>query len=356
MIRRGWYGESVRHSLAARGVRTSSQYLKRKSAPIKIKAFPHAPGKAYPINERAVKEVLDRQGDNVKGIKEIHMTEPRTAEEAEAYARYMRKDRVIRVFAQPKEEVDDRLYAMMKNDILPHEVGHHVALYKRKITDPEIEMAEARADAHAAGFDVEDSDVHKFRQDMQPIAYNKQKEFDFQDIKGEWVQKSVKGNPPFQKGCKNVQAKYTPRPDGTIRVENSCTVDGKKRTMVGKARKVGERELQVDFFPGIPFTAGEFKVKKYSGNQMTVKGGKYEWQLERKNKKRAYNYTPTYVAGDLPVIAADGVGTAGAATVALIPLAVTAGALYVGGKIVKKQYDSAKKSKKSKKSRKKSKK
>jgi hypothetical protein len=30
MIRRGWYGESVRHSLAARGMRTNSQYMKKK--------------------------------------------------------------------------------------------------------------------------------------------------------------------------------------------------------------------------------------------------------------------------------------------------------------------------------------
>ncbi|MBR9700411.1 hypothetical protein GOV11_00930 [Candidatus Woesearchaeota archaeon] len=52
---------------------------------------------------------------------------------------------------------------------------------------------------------------------------------------------------------------------------------------------------------------------------------------------RRYNYTPTYVAADLPLIATDAVGTTGAAAVGLIPLAVTAGAIFVGAKIVKKE-------------------
>lgn len=50
-------------------------------------------------------------------------------------------------------------------------------------------------------------------------------------------------------------------------------------------------------------------------------------------------YTPTFVAGDLPAIGTDVVGTAGAATVSWIPLAVTGGVLYFGAKYGKKQYD-----------------
>ena len=53
-------------------------------------------------------------------------------------------------------------------------------------------------------------------------------------------------------------------------------------------------------------------------------------------------YTPTYLAGDLPLIVADGAGTAGAATVSLIPLAVTAGAIYVGAKGVQAGYKKGK--------------
>lgn len=62
-------------------------------------------------------------------------------------------------------------------------------------------------------------------------------------------------------------------------------------------------------------------------------------------------YTPTFVSGDLPAIGVDAVGTAGAAVVPLIPLAVMAGVVYGGAKYGKKKYDALKKeSKKPKKS------
>jgi len=52
---------------------------------------------------------------------------------------------------------------------------------------------------------------------------------------------------------------------------------------------------------------------------------------------RRYNYVPTYVAGDLPLIAGDAMGTAGASAVGLIPLVVPALLAYGGAKIVSKQ-------------------
>lgn len=54
-------------------------------------------------------------------------------------------------------------------------------------------------------------------------------------------------------------------------------------------------------------------------------------------------YTPTYGAGDLPAIGTDAVGTAGAAVVPLIPLAIGAGVLYWGAKYGKKKYKEIKK-------------
>ena len=50
-----------------------------------------------------------------------------------------------------------------------------------------------------------------------------------------------------------------------------------------------------------------------------------------------------YVASDLPLIGADAVGTVGAAGVALAPLAVAAGVVYMGGKFIKSEYDKDKK-------------
>lgn len=54
---------------------------------------------------------------------------------------------------------------------------------------------------------------------------------------------------------------------------------------------------------------------------------------------RKYFYSPTYVAGDLPLIAGDAVGTAGAEAVSLIPVAVPLALLYGGVKLAKKHKD-----------------
>ena len=54
------------------------------------------------------------------------------------------------------------------------------------------------------------------------------------------------------------------------------------------------------------------------------------------------------MAADLPLIVGDGLGTAGAATVSLIPLAVTAGAIYGGVVLTKKAFKAGQKVKKPK--------
>lgn len=51
--------------------------------------------------------------------------------------------------------------------------------------------------------------------------------------------------------------------------------------------------------------------------------------------KKYYAYTPTYVAGDLPAIGADAVGTAGAAVVPWIPVIVPLALVYGGTKYMK---------------------
>lgn len=73
-----------------------------------------------------------------------------------------------------------------------------------------------------------------------------------------------------------------------------------------------------------------------------------------KKPKKYMAYNPAYVSGDLPLIAGDAIGTAGAAVVPLIPVAVAAGAIYGGAVLSKKAYDKAK-GKKSKPKKKKSK-
>ena len=66
---------------------------------------------------------------------------------------------------------------------------------------------------------------------------------------------------------------------------------------------------------------------------LAAKGIKTRYQAHK------YYYTPTYVAGDLPLIAGDAVGTAGAEAVSLIPVVVPLVLLYGGVKIAKKHKD-----------------
>lgn len=69
-------------------------------------------------------------------------------------------------------------------------------------------------------------------------------------------------------------------------------------------------------------------------------------EMERKYMAHKYFYTPTYVAGDLPLIAGDALGTAGAATVSWIPTLVPLALLYGGASYaVKRKKERAKQGK-----------
>lgn len=114
--------------------------------------------------------------------------------------------------------------------------------------------------------------------------YMAKKDIDLQKYAGEWKQKSVKNEPWFQKGCKDVRAKYTPVKGG-IKVENTCvTKDGKKKTIKGFAKPVSKdnRTLAVDF--GFNFlNRGNYEIVKVnpSYTRAKVRGGKTVWELER---------------------------------------------------------------------------
>lgn len=153
---RGWHYESWRHSLAARRIPT--QYYATKWSVQRLE-----PGTVYPVSPADVRSVVFRKrADDARGIRAVRFMRPRTEEHRNAWAQYVRGKRELRVFAQPKEEVTEETHNMVMYAAVPHEVGHHVALYKRQITDPDLRVAEARATAYASGFDVEDKDVKGF--------------------------------------------------------------------------------------------------------------------------------------------------------------------------------------------------
>lgn len=177
-MRRGWYGDSYRHSLSARGIATRRKrkaYYRNKFSKqevrqsmtninkVQIISEKHQPGKIYPMTKEDVKEVLKRQNpDDLKGLKAIRFEEPRNIHQKNAWAQMKRGKKEIAIFAQPEEEITPQVHMMMKNNVLPHEIGHHVALNRRNITDQDLAVAEARADAFAQGFDVEDEAVGRF--------------------------------------------------------------------------------------------------------------------------------------------------------------------------------------------------
>jgi apolipoprotein D and lipocalin family protein len=222
---------------------------------------------------------------------------------------------------------------------------------------------------------------------------------DLKKYQGKYRQVPVKPTPWFQKGCKKVTAEYTLQKDGTMKVVNKC--DDRKIEGVAKPISDDNRKLSVDF--GFPYPSGEYNIKKVDKdyNNVVVEGGDGTvWKLKRQsmagfqifNKKgsatlyhaqsiaeqdghdwenlplhdklvymdiadnenymgerrQSMAYIGTYGAADLPVIGADAVGIAGAATVGLIPLAVGAGVIYGGARYSKKQYDKYKKRKRKK--------
>lgn len=93
---------------------------------------------------------------------------------------------------------------------------------------------------------------------------------------------------PFQKGCEAVAADYSRKPDGTIRVVNSCRkggVDGPLKTATGRARIVDKAtgaKLKVSFFG--PFYGDYWVLDHDADYQWSIVGepsGRYLWVLSR---------------------------------------------------------------------------
>lgn len=105
---------------------------------------------------------------------------------------------------------------------------------------------------------------------------------------GRWYEIARYDN-SFQRDCEGVTAEYTLRPDGMIRVLNTChegSPEGRVRTAEGKAKLVpgsGNAKLKVSFFG--PFFFGDYWVldhaEDYSWSVVGEPTGKYLWLLCR---------------------------------------------------------------------------
>ena len=67
----------------------------------------------------------------------------------------------------------------------------------------------------------------------------------------------------FENGCAGVTAEYSMKPDGKVRVVNSChegAVDGPLRVSEGTAELVSDGKLEVGFVSFLPFIVGDYWV------------------------------------------------------------------------------------------------
>ncbi len=104
---------------------------------------------------------------------------------------------------------------------------------------------------------------------------------------GDWYEIESSPN-PFQRGCADTRASYQARPDGKIRVVNTCTRKGRPASIEGVARVVpGSRntKLRVSFFWPIE---GDYWIIAVDPDYRWAAVGhpnrKYQWILARTPK------------------------------------------------------------------------
>jgi hypothetical protein len=149
--------------LAAKGISLG----RIRGVPMHAEALPK--GYVYPISPQEIKGYFEKAPkDEVKGLKRIAFVTPKDSQEKDAWARYVKSKREIRIFAQQEKdgkisgEDPKELNQHMNEYVLPHEMGHHIAL-RDLPTDKSLAMAEARADAHVVGMKVDDKDAKMFK-------------------------------------------------------------------------------------------------------------------------------------------------------------------------------------------------
>ena len=76
---------------------------------------------------------------------------------------------------------------------------------------------------------------------------------------------------PFQAGCSKTKAEYTPRPDGSLGVKNTCLKDGALTTIEGRAEVVGPGRLSVRL-NGVPVAAPYWVLWVDEGYRTAVVG------------------------------------------------------------------------------------
>jgi hypothetical protein len=189
----GWRGESHRHYLSSKGVRTvfgrPGRVGSMRGMQFEVERVPQ--GQVYPL---APQEVADRLSmmppEDTKGITKVVFQPPKDKMQKQAWAQYKRGKKEIAIFSQSASgdlidgQPADRVRQTMTEYVLPHEVGHHKALSQQHITDKDLEVAEARADANVLGLSPTDKSVKK-------LSWH---ETDKKESAQEYVKRNLKGD------------------------------------------------------------------------------------------------------------------------------------------------------------------
>jgi apolipoprotein D and lipocalin family protein len=88
---------------------------------------------------------------------------------------------------------------------------------------------------------------------------------------------------PFQTGCRNTTARYSPLPDGGIAVVNRCVTENGETSIAGRAEVTGPGRLTVRL-NGVPFAADYWVLWVDEGYRTAVVGspkGRAGWILNR---------------------------------------------------------------------------
>jgi lipocalin len=239
---KGWFGESYRHYLAAKKVLPGELQRWRKNvnmSPSELRKF---------MNDYGTTAGLSRREASAEGVKSGR-------DSARA---------IIRMKEKPVAQWNDGDITWMRrqNSFVARMRGARGPLYDGK-GRPTRKLLALKVWGH----------------DPEKRSSMAGKTVDLKRYAGTWKQESVKNEPWFQKGCKDVKAKYTLRKDGTVKVVNTC--DGRKIQGVARSVSKDNRRLKVDF--GFPFREGDYFIKDINKGytRAVVKGGKTEWVLVR---------------------------------------------------------------------------
>lgn len=308
---KGWFNDSWRHMLASKGISTKHMAYKKLSSNRLSPGYRHALEKVKPEayamgRQQYVEEVKAKKEEKLK--KELEAIESRRLFKAETDVE--RKQALSRmVYGKSYNELSkpekDDIDAQIERILYDKTRNWRLTLAKKPLLKELKEKKMEEGDEFE--YDIVDSLTGEIKH------YKGKKNF------AKKPHEFIKGG--LSSGKSPSDFNQTQLKKG-IKIEMEHT--GDKRI----AREIAMDHLVEDKFYYDHLIAMEKHVEK-----------------QKKKPRKYMSYIPTYAAGDLPVIAGDAVGTAGAAVIPLIPIGVAAGAVYIGAKSIKNSIKKAKKSK-----------